>query len=289
MHNLLDFLYKYNHWLVFAMLETVCFVLLFSYNSYQGGAWLSSANYVNGKALEAASGIEAFFSMAKVNEELTQRNLYLEQQVEAMAAAAHSDSAEAAAAVRATQAAALDNIRLIPAKVVGNSVNKRDNLITIDKGESDGVREDMGVACGSGVVGIVYKAAAHYSVVIPILHSRSTISCAIQGRGYFGHLHWTGGDPRLAYLDDVPRHARMKLYDGVVTSGYSSVFPPGIRVGKVIHVYNSPDGLSYRMQVELSTDFSRLRDVCVIDNAQALQRVATLRAAEDSLRTGQDQ
>ena len=87
----------------------------------------------------------------------------------------------------------------------------------------------------------------------------------------------------MAYVDDIPRHARFKLYDRVVTSGYSSVFPPGIAVGKIRHVYNSSDGLSYRLQVHLYTDFSRLRNVCVIDDDHIQERLDILRAAQDSL------
>jgi rod shape-determining protein MreC len=106
----------------------------------------------------------------------------------------------------------------------------------------------------------------------------------IDKRGYFGYLRWKGGSSKLAYVEEIPRHAHFRLYDKVVTSGYSSVFPPGILVGKILHVYNSPDGLSYRLQVELSTDFGNLRDVCVIDDAVMKQRLEILRAAQDSLK-----
>ena len=50
MRNLLAFLAKYNHWLVFMLLETVSAILLFQYNSYQGSVWFTSANAVAGKA-----------------------------------------------------------------------------------------------------------------------------------------------------------------------------------------------------------------------------------------------
>jgi rod shape-determining protein MreC len=51
----------------------------------------------------------------------------------------------------------------------------------------------------------------------------------------------------------------------------------------VLHVYNSDDGMSYRLKVQLSTDFGRLRDVCVIDNAPMEERINLIRAAQDSL------
>jgi rod shape-determining protein MreC len=91
-----------------------------------------------------------------------------------------------------------------------------------------------------------------------------------------------------AYVDDVPRHARFNLYDRVVTSGYSSIFPPGISVGKIIHVYNSPDGLSYRLMVQLSTNFSTLRDVCVIDNYSLEERQQLMQAANDSIKANEN-
>lgn len=287
MRNLLEFLAKYNHWFVFLILEVVSMVLLFQYNSYQGSAWFSSANAVTGKLYEWDANVETFFSLTKVNQELTQRNAYLEQEVQKL-----SDSlvcvTKDSSIYHRDQFALLRNYRLIPAKVVANSVDKPGNLMTIDKGSADGIHKDMGVISGTGVVGIVYLVAEHYAIVIPVLNTKSNISCMIQNRGYFGYLRWKGGVSDLAYLEEVPRHAHFKLGDYVVTSGYSAVFPPGVRVGRILHVFNSADGLSCRVQLRLSTDFARLRDVCVIDDAAMKERLEIMRAAQDSIETNGD-
>lgn len=283
MHNLLEFLAKYNHWFVFVILEVVSFVLLFQYNSYQGSVWFSSANAVTGKLYEWDSNVETFFSLTKVNQELTQRNAYLEQQVQQLSEKL-TDATKDSTFAQRSQMSLLQSYRLIPAKVVANSIDKPGNLMTIDKGRADGVRKDMGVVCGTGVVGIVYLVAEHYSVLIPVLNTKSNISCTIKNRGYFGYLRWKGGPSEYAYMEDVPRHAHFKLGDYVVTSGYSAVFPPGVLVGKVLHVFNSADGLSYRVQLKLSTDFAKLRDVCVIDDAPMRERLELMRAAQDSIK-----
>lgn len=287
MRNLLEFLAKYNHWFVFLILEVVSMVLLFQYNSYQGSAWFSSANAVTGKLYEWDANVETFFSLTKVNQELTQRNAYLEQEVQKL-----SDSlvcvTKDSSIYHRDQFALLRNYRLIPAKVVANSIDKPGNLMTIDKGSADGIHKDMGVISGTGVVGIVHLVAEHYAIVIPVLNTKSNISCMIQNRGYFGYLRWKGGVSDLAYLEEVPRHAHFKLGDYVVTSGYSAVFPPGVRVGRILHVFNSADGLSYRVQLRLSTDFARLRDVCVIDDAAMKERLEIMRAAQDSIATNGD-
>lgn len=283
MRNLLDFLVKYSYWFLFFVLEAVSFVLLFQFNSYQGSVWFSSANAVAGKLYETTSAVESYFQLSKVNTELTQRNLYLEQRL-CKLEKEKSDSVADSTMENSLLLKSLQPYQLIPAQVVNMKWGRKDNLLTIDKGEADGIKKDMGVVCGTGIVGIVYLTSAHYSIVIPVLNSQSNISCVIQGRGYFGYLHWTGGDISEAYVDDVPRHAHFKLYENVVTSGYSSVFPAGIMVGKILHVYNSADQMSYRLRVKLSTDFGRLRDVCVVDNTALSEQIEVMRAAEDSIR-----
>lgn len=287
MRNLIDFITRYNHWFVFVILEVISFVLLFRFNSYQGSVWLSSANAVAGKVYEADATVKNFFSLTKINQQLNVRNLYLEQTVRKLSEQVRTEKKDSSWLFR-TQAEVLKEYKLIPAKVITNSIDKRDNFITIDKGRADGIKPDMGVACGTGIVGVVYMVSEHYAIVIPILSSKSNISVTIRKRGYFGYLHWTGGASDLAYVDDIPRHAHFRLGDLIETSGYSAMFPPGIIAGQILHVYNSPDGLSYRVQVRLTTDFGNLRDVCVIDNTVMKERIDLMRSAQDSLKLKQN-
>ena len=285
MRNLLEFLSKYYHWLLFLVLEVVSIVLLFQYNSYQGSVWFSTSNALVGKVYEVDAAIESFFSLTKVNENLTRRNFYRERQVNQLRRL-YADITRDTTVVERAELEFLSRYELIPAKVVSNSIDRTDNLMTIDRGRKDGVEVDMGVACGNGVVGVVYLASDHYSVVMPVLNYHSRISCSIRHRGYFGYLKWSGGDASIAYVEDVPRHAKFKRGDWVETSGYSSIFPPGVLVGKIVEVYNSRDGLSYKLKVQLSTDFGNVRDVCVISDKGIAERIRLMDAARDSMRLG---
>ena len=287
MHNLVEFLAKYNHWFLFIVLEVISMVLLFQFNNYQGSVWFTSANAVAGKVYEADAQVKSYFNLSTVNAELTQRNLQLEQQVKFLEESLLDKTADSLTMAN-RQMQYLSQFGLVPAKVISNSLDKTDNLITIDKGSADGIHKDMGVACGNGVVGVVYLVSEHYSIVIPVLNSQSNISCTIQKRGYFGYLRWKGGSSDIAYVEDIPRHAHFRKHDKVVTSGYSSIFPEGIMVGKILHVFNSADGLSYRVQLRLATDFGNLRHVCVIDNSALKDKALLLKAAQDSLRPRND-
>ncbi len=283
MNNLTEFLAKYKHWFLFVLLEIASLVLLFRFNNYQGSVWFTSANIVAGKVYELSSSVTSYFSMGKLNRELTERNVQLERQVKELSEQLYEKTRDPKFAQKG-QYRFLSDFKLINAKVVSNSLDKEENFITIDKGSWDGVRKDMGVACGNGIVGVVYLAGTHYSIVLPVLNSKSNISCSIQGRSYFGYLRWAGGAKNIAYLDDIPRHAKFKLGDRIITSGYSAIFPAGILVGKIKHVYNSEDGLSFRLAVQLSTDFGNLRDVCVIDDATVREKKKVMDAAKDSIK-----
>ncbi|MCR5818993.1 MAG: rod shape-determining protein MreC [Prevotella sp.] len=282
MQNLWTFITRHFHWLLFIILEAVSIVMLFSYNSYQASVWISSANLVTGKIYEWKANVTHFFSLSERNEQLTLRNTELEQQIDKLRQHVCDLTSDTSYAQR-IELENLKQFELIPAKVVSNSINNADNLITIDKGSDDGIMADMGVVSGNGVVGVVYLTSKNYSVVIPVLNNRSRISCSIRGQEYFGYLEWKGGDPTRASVEDIPRHARFKKGDWIETSGYSSIFPHGVTVGQIEKIFNSADGLSYRLQVKLSTDFSSLRDVCIINDKSMAERMRVKEAAIDSL------
>ena len=278
MRNLLNFLLKYNSWLLFLLLELVSCVLLFRFNSYQGSAFFTSSNYCAGVVYSLAGQVSGYFHLRTVNDDLTQRNVELELQVEAMRRALREATEDTLAWSRIREEA-LQGYDILKATVINNSLTHADNYITLNKGEADGIHSEMGVVDGNGVVGIVYLTSAHYSIVIPVLNSKSSISCKIKRSDYFGYLKWEGGSSEYAYVKDLPRHSQFSLGDTIVTSGHSAVFPAGVPVGTVDDISDSHDGLSYLLRVRLFTDFARLGEVRVIgdkhgDEQQLLEEEA---------------
>lgn len=263
MRNLLNFLIKYNYWFLFLLLEVTSFVLLFRFNHYQQSVFFTSANGAAGKMYEFSGAVTSYFHLKSVNEDLLDRNMLLEQRVAQLEQSLREMRADSVRLYSLDHMAAGD-YRIFKANVIKNSLAMADNYITLDVGEKAGIRPDMGVVDANGVVGIVYKTSAHYALVLPLLNSKSSISCKIVGSDYFGYLKWEGGDSRYAYLKDLPRHAEFNLGDTVVTSGYSAVFPAGIMVGTVDDMQDSHDGLSYLLKIKLATDFGKVSKVRVI-------------------------
>lgn len=100
--------------------------------------------------------------------------------------------------------------QMLPATVVSNSAERVNNYLVIDKGETDGVKPEMGVVGGGGVVGIVYLTGPHHALVLPATNRKSSISCKLRGQNYFGYLEWNEASRRSAFLDDIPRYAQIK-------------------------------------------------------------------------------
>ena len=270
MRNLLNFLLKYNHWFLFLLLEGISFAILFRFNHYQGSAFFTSANQMAGVVHEATNTVTSYFYLKSINDALVQKNVELQMQVEELRRAWVQATQDTVAFERMKQEA-LDGYQILEAKVINNSLTYADNYITLNKGENHGIRPEMGVVDGNGVVGIVYLTSPNYSIVIPVLNSKSSISCKIRKSDYFGFLKWDGGSSRYAVVKDMPRHSLFSLGDTVVTSGHSAVFPAGIPVGTVEEITDSDDGLSYLLTVKLFADFGRLNNVRVISEKGHLE------------------
>ena len=171
----------------FHLLEVISFVLLFRFNNYQGSAFFTSSNQVVGMVYEATNKVTGYFHLKTINDDLVQKNVELELQVEHLRTALLEMTADSAEIER-MKSDALLGYDIYRASVINNSLTHADNYITLNKGENDGIRREMGVISGSGVVGIVYQTSPNYSVVIPILNSKSSISCKIKRSDYFGFL-----------------------------------------------------------------------------------------------------
>lgn len=265
MHDFIERITAYIHWALFLLLEVFSGLLLFKYNNYQGSIWFTQANTIAAYVHEWEAKALAYLRMPAENAELVQRNVLLQHETDSLRnllAEALKDSS----VTEKKQAEVLRDMKLIPAHIVDNSVRNRDNLLVINAGSNAGVEPEMGVVSGTGVVGIVSAVTPHYSLVISILNSHSSISCRLRRTDYFGYLKWKGGNTLRAYMEDVPRHAQIKVGDIVETSGFSNIFPAGIFLGKVAKIKNSSDGLAYELEILLGTDMSNLRHVNVISN-----------------------
>lgn len=271
MRSLIEFIINNKHWFAFFFLEVLSLFLLFNLNSYQGSAFFTSANGFVGGVYESTSSVTCFFDLKKLNRRLEAENQILREEIIALEkqGAKH-------------QIDRVKGYKTLSADVVKISMHRANNLLTINKGEADGISTEMGVVCSSGVIGIVCKTSAHYALVMPLVNVHSMVSCRLANTNFFGTMQWKSGNLEMSYVTGVPRHADVKVGGKIETNGYSDIFPPGIPIGEVQSIEDSSDGLSYMLNVKLFTDFTCLRDVSVITDYHHSER-RLLEQAADSL------
>ncbi len=141
--------------------------------------------------------------------------------------------------------------------MINNSVNKQKNYFTLNKGRRQGIKVDMAVTSGDNVAGVIVGCSENYSVAISLLNLDFRLSARIRSNGYFGSLSWDGRNYRHAVLNEIPQHISVSIGDTVETTGYSAIFPEGIRIGTVSDLKKSGSDF-YKITVELFTDFKKL-------------------------------
>ncbi|WP_168355314.1 MULTISPECIES: rod shape-determining protein MreC [Bacteroidales] len=262
MRNLLNFIIRYGTWFLFAFYVVLSLVLLFSHNSYHHSVYLSSANVVSSFVNSTVSEITGYFHLRSINESLQASNAMLENEVLNLRHQIAECKTKLSDTVK--YEAYPDRFDYISATVVNNSVRHPRNYFSIDKGAADGIKRGMGVVDQNGIVGIVNVTGEHTARVISLLNETQHFSVRLKGTQFIGSLSWKGRDPQIAYVEEMPRHARFQVGDTIVTSGFSTTFPGEIPVGIVMNRVKSSDDNFFVLKVCLTTDFRALSIVRVI-------------------------
>lgn len=154
----------------------------------------------------------------------------------------------------------------IGAQVIGKSTSRFFNTFTINRGSDDGIKEDMNVISGGGLVGIVYDVGKNYAKVRSIIDDESSVSVS------FANTSDTGiasGDLKLMedgvmLVTEIPKEAKVSEGDMVVTSKISNKFLPGILVGYVTETTKDSNELTQSGKIIPVVDFEHIDEVLVI-------------------------
>ncbi len=268
MRNLWLLISKYNAFFLFIIFFIASLYLVISNNSFQRSGVLNTSNKFIGEAYQRLDEFQSYLHLARINDSLAAENARLRSLQQS---AYFDDSVK--------QQSVIDTLKrqqytYIVARIVNNSVHQKENFITINRGSKHGIARGMGVICATGIVGIVRNVSENYATITSLLNTDTRISASIEESKAFGSLVWGEGiyDPELMLLQDIPNHIVVKKGQHVVTSGYSTLFPAGLFIGKITAT-RSKNGESFPdIIVKLHTDFSTMQYVYVIKNAFAAEK-----------------
>jgi rod shape-determining protein MreC len=268
MRQLLDSILSFKEYLVLTLCVLLSLLLIASGNSPQMRSIRSGAIVAMGALQDFFNVVPDYLGLAEENRILHEQNLSLSEELSRLREAAHEN-------VQLHKLLSLkerSSFSHIGANVVGKNFQFFRNTITLDVGENEGIRADMPVVTSAGLVGRIVATGSGYSIAQTLFHREMRTSVRVERGRVDGILAWNGG--MHLSLTNVAKTLDVKVGDQVVTSEYSSIFPPGIPVGVVTGTSEETGALFQTIEVSPFADLYRLDEVFVILHTPDSARVA---------------
>jgi len=156
----------------------------------------------------------------------------------------------------------------IGAQVIGKDPSNWYNTLIINKGTDDGLKENMVVLAGNGLVGHITKVGANFATVQTIINDNVNVSGKIMRTS---DLCIVKGDQTLvseeafARVEYILDSANIVKGDEVVTSHLGGIYPPGIMIGTIKEIEDDPHQMTKKAILEPVVDFKHIEEVLVIN------------------------
>jgi len=159
------------------------------------------------------------------------------------------------------------------AKVIARSVDDYSATFTLNKGEDDGVKENMIVIAPGGLAGKIIETSDDTSILLAVIDSRCgvpALSEASRDMGIVSGVSDSGTTAGYCVMSDLPTNAIIKPGDTVITSGMGEVYPKGINVGTITEVSKGNlNQFNSSAKLSPSVDFDHLESVLIIVSTEA--------------------
>ena len=158
--------------------------------------------------------------------------------------------------------------KVVSAKVISQgSSTSFAQVITIDAGTSSGIRANMTVISGFGLVGVVKVSYANSAVVQLASDPSFRVGARIAGSQQIGIL--SGQGTRKGVLQLLDNTQEIKLGDAILARGSNNgrPFVPGVPIGEVTAVDNSAGAITQTADVKFYSNFATLGVVSVVVGA----------------------
>lgn len=259
MQQLIYFIQKYRYFLFFLFLELIAFQLIINNLSFHKSKFINSASSITGGFYNKTNSISDYFQLNTENKELLNENEVLRNKLEKLSQ--NIDTVAIAKIFEKTNFS--QRYSYLKGRIEKNQFRNNYNFLTINLGKKDSIINEMGVINSKGILGITENVLHSYSRVRSILNKNSKINAKLKNSNYFGTLTWDGFDYNITQLLDIPRQARLKVGDTIITGGMSSIFPEGIPIGSIDNIVNEAS-IKRIINIKLFNDMSSLKNIYVV-------------------------
>lgn len=257
MFRFMRIIFEYKEPITLCFLIVICFSLMSLGDTTQLRGFRALSVTGIGTVQEVFSFIPNPAALKAENEALRELNYYLSKEV----------GKERRAKLENERLRSLLDIKqeyehpVVVAEVVQRVTSGLRRYVYLNTGLSEGVQEGMMVANDRGLVGHVFASEDNYCLVQLITNLDTRISVVDERSRVEGILVWEGG--KYMKLTKVAKSRDVQAGDLLMTSGFSSMFPPDVYAGTVVEVTEEPGSLFREIIVEPRVDFDILEQVFV--------------------------
>lgn len=263
---------------VLLLLTVICIMLLFAgyATGYAGEPIRTICNYVfvpMQKGLDyVGESISINSDDTKTKEQLIAENEQLQEQIDELSTQLTNTRLQQSELDTLRELYDLDqtyaDYKTTGAHVIGKGTSNWFNTFTIDKGSKDGIKVDMNVIAGSGLVGIVTDVGKNYAVVRAIIDDTSNVSGMVLSNNdnciVSGNLKSMTESNMIIFSNLEDSEDKVSTGDSVVTSNISDKYLPGLLIGYVTDITEDNNNLTKSGEITPVVDFKHLQDVLVI-------------------------
>jgi rod shape-determining protein MreC len=148
------------------------------------------------------------------------------------------------------------------AQIVSLDSSNEFNVLRINKGSNHGLKEMSPVITMTGLVGYVYRLTPNYADILTILDQNNRVDAIVAKSRSHGIVEGTSGFKTR--LKHVNRTEKVEVGDEVITAGLGTIYPKGIKIGKISQIDKENFGITQDVVVDPSVDFNKLEEVVVL-------------------------
>jgi len=269
MRNVFLFIRRYFNLLAFLALQYLALSILFRYNKFHRAVFLGIANEITGRVNTQYDVLDDYFHLKEENTRVHRMNDSLLNLMRSNFTKIDTGSKLVVDTTRYDTLGGYRRYLWREAKVINNSVNAQKNYIQINRGASQGIKDNMAVINSDlSAIGVVINVSDNFSQVMSLLHIQSKVNASLKKTGDFGTIEWDGKDPRYLTLKGIPKSIPVQRGDTVLTSIYSSIFPPGMRLGTIDGILDEKSTNFYVLIIKTAANFYNLQQVFIVENLQ---------------------
>ncbi len=262
MRKLFEFIRSVYVVVLFVVLEAIAVSYYARSTYYTQARLLSRSNQVVGGVHGLFAGSGHYFTLGRENRMLLTRVTQREERL-----AQYEEAATAERLDGYMQDIGESKYRFATGSVVANTVNRAQNLITVNRGHRDGIVEEMAVLSPDGAMaGYIVACTERYSVAMSVLNTSFRASGKHAESEYYGSIYWDGLDQHTVILGELSKYADPQPGQEVVTTGFSQYFPADVLIGWVESASLNETRTAYTVRVRLAAEMSRLGEVVLVGN-----------------------